>query len=152
MAHTEEGRMIGYVYFIQGQGGLLKIGHTHDPRRRYLAHRGQLKKVLGEMNFLGCVEGSMEDERVALESFPSAGIAHRHEIRRGIPLIGVIFKGKKIFGIEDLPTPSYTLKPQVLNCTKCAWLWHQRRASKNLPVRCPNPDCRSKCWRGSKAA
>jgi hypothetical protein len=51
----------GYVYFIQSSDGLLKIGHSTNPIRRYeyLSSRSSSK-----LTHLGCVPGGFEEERM----------------------------------------------------------------------------------------
>ncbi len=37
--------------------------------------------------------------------------------------------------------------PEMLKCAKCGWEWVKRRGRPE-PQTCPNPECRTKLWKG----
>ena len=49
--------------------------------------------------------------------------------------------------VTEVKTP----QRRTLKCKMCGWGWTQKRTSKNLPEKCPNPECRSKRWKKGKA-
>lgn len=105
--------MSGYVYFIKGQRGLIKIGHSLNPKRRWLQH-APLKRTLGSLKFIGCVKGTRKDERYALSLFPRLTTVPRaSEIRRGRVDISAVFPGRQV-----LVFPCGELRPTIIVAAK----------------------------------
>lgn len=96
--------MSGYIYFIEGDRDLIKIGYTRDPARRFQAHRSGLRKLLGAVRFAGCVKGTWADEELALSYFrPAIGREIRH---RNATAIAAIFPDRAILPLSHFVKPS----------------------------------------------
>ena len=97
--------MSGYVYFIRGSGNRVKIGYSQNPAQRFRSHvRGKTKALLGSVKFIGCVPGTLEDEKVALSHFSRVV---RGEIRLGSVSIKSIFPNRPILPLDAFSIPPH---------------------------------------------